>query len=46
MRGEAIHDIGSQVLVKFVLADCQKFLSEVYKQELGTSLSKELREHV
>lgn len=42
MRGEAIYDIGLEVLVKFMLKNEDKFRSEEYKDKLGNTHFAEL----
>jgi hypothetical protein len=37
MRGEAIYDIGLEVLVKFMLKNADKFASQDYRSKLGDS---------
>jgi hypothetical protein len=46
MRGEAIHDIGSECLVKYVLANYSAFEQETHRAALGIELSRELSEFV
>lgn len=46
MRGQAIYDIGSEVLVKFMLKNEDHFVSKNYKQKLGNEHFEELNTFV